>query len=101
LNGKTVAFLPGMENYTPYGPQTSMYEPIYLLQTVGVKRILALNSWSLREDYQPGEIVFADQSLTAPPAENNPSTPLQKPEFVTLSVAEPMPATTQNPNRRS
>jgi 5'-methylthioadenosine phosphorylase len=63
LDGKTVAFLARHGNGHRYSPSEVNYRAnIYAMKKLGVERIVSVSACgSLREDYEPGEIVVPDQ----------------------------------------
>lgn len=63
LSGKTVAFLARHGIGHKYSPTEVNYRAnIYAMKKLGVERIVAVSACgSLREDYEPGEIVVPDQ----------------------------------------
>ena len=90
LSGKYVAFLPRHgKKHTIRPTDINVRANIFALKRLGVKRILAPSTvGSLREEYQPGEIVFVDQFIDR--------TTRREQSFYTenkvchISVAEPM-----------
>jgi 5'-methylthioadenosine phosphorylase len=90
LGGKNVAFLPRHgRKHTIRPTDINVRANIFALKRLGVKRILAPSTvGSLREEYQPGEIVFVDQFIDR--------TTRREQSFYTenkvchISVAEPM-----------
>jgi 5'-methylthioadenosine phosphorylase len=65
LQGKPIAFLPRHGIGHVYTPSTVPYRAnIFALKRLGVRQIIAVNACgSLREDYQPGDIVIPDQLI--------------------------------------
>ena len=92
LNGKTVAFLPRHGKLHTIRPtDINVRANIFALKRLGVKRILAASTvGSLREDYQPGEIVFADQFIDRTTRREQSFYTLADARVCHISVAEPM-----------
>jgi len=92
LNGKTVAFLPRHGKLHTIRPtDINVRANIFALKRLGVKRILAASTvGSLREDYQPGEIVFADQFIDRTTRREQSFYATAEARVCHISVAEPM-----------
>jgi len=92
LNGKTVAFLPRHGKLHTIRPtDINVRANIFALKRLGVKRILAASTvGSLREEYQPGEIVFADQFIDRTTRREQSFYTLADARVCHISVAEPM-----------
>lgn len=92
LNGKTVAFLPRHGKLHTLRPtDLNQRANIWAFKKLGVKRILAASTvGSLREDYQPGEIVFADQFIDRTTRREQSFYTANEGKVCHISVAEPM-----------
>jgi 5'-methylthioadenosine phosphorylase len=92
LGGKTVAFLPRHGKlHTIRSTDINVRANIWALKRLGVKRILAASTvGSLREDYQPGDIVFADQFIDRTTKREQSFYTLSEGKVCHISVAEPM-----------
>jgi 5'-methylthioadenosine phosphorylase len=92
LGGKTVAFLPRHGKLHTIRPtDINVRANIYALKRLGVKRILAASTvGSLREDYQPGDIVFCDQFIDRTTRREQSFYTAQECRVCHISVAEPM-----------
>ncbi len=92
LGGKTVAFLPRHGKLHTIRPtDINVRANIWALKRLGVKRILAASTvGSLREDYQPGEIVFADQFIDRTTRREQSFYTIAEGKVCHISPAEPM-----------
>jgi 5'-methylthioadenosine phosphorylase len=92
LGGKTVAFLPRHGKMHTIRPtDINIRANIWALKRLGVKRILAASTvGSLREDYQPGDIVFADQFIDRTTRREQSFYSIAEGKVCHISVAEPM-----------
>jgi 5'-methylthioadenosine phosphorylase len=92
LNGKPVAFLPRHGKLHTIRPtDINVKANIWALKRLGVKRIIAASTvGSLREDYQPGEIVFADQFIDRTTRREQSFYGTAEGRVCHISVAEPM-----------
>ncbi len=92
LSGKTVAFLPRHGKLHTIRPtDINVRANIWALKRLGVKRILAASTvGSLQEDYQPGEIVFADQFIDRTTRREQSFYSIAEGRVCHISVAEPM-----------
>jgi 5'-methylthioadenosine phosphorylase len=92
LAGKTVAFLPRHGKLHTIRPtDINVRANIFALKRLGVKRILAASTvGSLREDYQPGDVVFADQFIDRTTRREQSFYSLSEAKVCHISVAEPM-----------
>ncbi len=92
LSGKTVAFLPRHGKLHTIRPtDLNQRANIWAFKRLGVKRILAASTvGSLREDYQPGEIVFADQFIDRTTRREQSFYTVNEGRVCHISVAEPM-----------
>ena len=92
LGGKTVAFLPRHGKLHTIRPtDLNQRANIWAFKRLGVKRILAASTvGSLREDYQPGEIVFADQFIDRTTRREQSFYSIAEGKVCHISVAEPM-----------
>lgn len=92
LNGKSVAFLPRHgKKHTIRPTDINVRANICALKKLGVKRILAPSTvGSLREDYQPGEIVFVDQFIDRTTRREQSFYTAAEGKVCHISVAEPM-----------
>lgn len=92
LSGKTVAFLPRHGKIHTIRPTNiNVRANIWALKRLGVKRILAASTvGSLREDYQPGDVVFADQFIDRTTCREQSFYTLAEGRVCHISVAEPM-----------
>jgi 5'-methylthioadenosine phosphorylase len=75
LNGKKVAFLARHGMGHVYSPSEVNYRAnIYALKTLGVTRVVSISACgSLREDYEPGDIVIPDQLFDFTKGVRNPT----------------------------
>jgi 5'-methylthioadenosine phosphorylase len=92
LSGKNVAFLPRHGKLHTIRPtDINVRANIFALKRLGVKRILAASTvGSLREDYAPGDIVFADQFIDRTTRREQSFYTLSEARVCHISVAEPM-----------
>jgi 5'-methylthioadenosine phosphorylase len=92
LAGKSVAFLPRHgKKHTIRPTDINVRANIYALKSLGVKRILAPSTvGSLREEYQPGEIVFTDQFIDRTTRREQSFYTVAEGKVCHISVAEPM-----------
>ncbi len=92
LAGKSVAFLPRHGKMHTIRPtDINVRANIWALKRLGVKRILAASTvGSLREDYQPGDVVFADQFIDRTTRREQSFYTLAEGRVCHISVAEPM-----------
>jgi 5'-methylthioadenosine phosphorylase len=92
LSGKKVAFLPRHGKMHTIRPtDINVRANIWALKRLGVKRILAASTvGSLREDYQPGDVVFADQFIDRTTHREQSFYTLSEGRVCHISVAEPM-----------
>ena len=92
LSGKTVAFLPRHGKLHTIRPtDINVRANIFALKRLGVKHILAASTFgSLREDYQPGDIVFADQFIDRTTRREQSFYTSVEARVCHISVAEPM-----------
>jgi 5'-methylthioadenosine phosphorylase len=92
LGGRTVAFLPRHGKLHTIRPtDINVRANIWALKRLGVKRILAASTvGSLREDYQPGDIVFADQFIDRTTNREQSFYTVVEARVCHISVAEPM-----------
>jgi 5'-methylthioadenosine phosphorylase len=92
LGGKTVAFLPRHGKMHTIRPtDINVRANIWALKRLGVKRILAASTvGSLREDYAPGDVVFADQFIDRTTRREQSFYTLSEARVCHISVAEPM-----------
>lgn len=92
LSGKSVAFLPRHGKLHTIRPSDiNVRANIFALKRLGVKRIIAASTvGSLREDYQPGDIVFADQFIDRTTKREQSFYTLSEAKVCHISVAEPM-----------
>ena len=92
LGGKTVAFLPRHGKLHTIRPtDINVRANIFALKRLGVKRILAASTvGSLREDYQPGDVVFCDQFIDRTTRREQSFYTLAEARVCHISVAEPM-----------
>ncbi len=92
LSGKSVAFLPRHGKMHTIRPtDINVRANIWALKRLGVKRILAASTvGSLREDYQPGDVVFADQFIDRTTRREQSFYTLAEGRVCHISVAEPM-----------
>jgi 5'-methylthioadenosine phosphorylase len=92
LGGKTVAFLPRHGKLHTIRPtDLNQRANMWAFKRLGVKRILAASTvGSLREDYQPGEIVFADQFIDRTTRREQSFYTVAEGKVCHISVADPM-----------
>jgi len=92
LSGRVVAFLPRHGKLHTIRPtDINVRANIWALKRLGVKRILAASTvGSLREDYQPGDVVFCDQFIDRTTRREQSFYTLQEGKVCHISVAEPM-----------
>jgi len=92
LGGKSVAFLPRHgKRHTIRPTDIPVRANIYALKQLGVKRILAPSTvGSLREEYVPGDIVFADQFIDRTTRREQSFYTQVEEKVCHISVAEPM-----------
>jgi 5'-methylthioadenosine phosphorylase len=92
LGGKTVAFLPRHGKLHTIRPSDiNVRANMFALKRLGVKRILAASTvGSLREDYQPGDVVFADQFIDRTTRREQSFYTVSESKVCHISVAEPM-----------
>jgi 5'-methylthioadenosine phosphorylase len=92
LGGKTVAFLPRHgKKHTIRPTDINVRANIFALKKLGVKRIFAPSTvGSLREEYQPGEIVFVDQFIDRTTRREQSFYTVTENKVCHISVAEPM-----------
>jgi 5'-methylthioadenosine phosphorylase len=92
LSGITVAFLPRHGKLHTIRPtDINVRANMFALKRLGVKRILAASTvGSLREDYQPGDIVFADQFIDRTTRREQSFYTISEARVCHISVAEPM-----------
>ncbi len=92
LGGKTVAFLPRHGKMHTIRPtDINVRANIWALKRLGVKRILAASTvGSLREDYQPGDIVFPDQFIDRTTCREQSFYSIAEGKVCHISVADPM-----------
>ena len=92
LSGKTVAFLPRHGKLHTIRPtDINVRANIWALKRIGVKRILAASTvGSLREDYQPGDMVLADQFLDRTTRREQSFYTIAEGKVCHISPAEPM-----------
>jgi len=92
LAGKNVAFLPRHGKLHTIRPtDINARANIWALKRLGVKRILAASTvGSLREDYQPGDLVFADQFIDRTTRREQSFYSITERKVCHISVAEPM-----------
>ncbi|MDR1992967.1 MAG: S-methyl-5'-thioadenosine phosphorylase [Nitrososphaerota archaeon] len=92
LGGRTVAFLPRHGKLHTIRPtDINVRANIWALKRLGVKRILAASTvGSLREDYQPGDVVFCDQFIDRTTRREQSFYTLAENKVCHISVAEPM-----------
>lgn len=92
LNGRTVAFLPRHGKLHAIRPtDINVRANIFALKRLGVKRILAPSTvGSLREDYEPGDIVFTDQFIDRTTRREQSFYTVAEARVCHISVAEPM-----------
>ncbi len=92
LSGKNVAFLPRHGKLHTIRPtDINVRANIFALKRLGVKRILAASTvGSLREDYAPGDVVFADQFIDRTTRREQSFYTLSEARVCHISVAEPM-----------
>jgi 5'-methylthioadenosine phosphorylase len=92
MSGRTVAFLPRHGKLHTIRPtDINVRANIFALKRLGVKRILAASTvGSLREDYQPGEVVFTDQFIDRTTRREQSFYTLSEARVCHISVAEPM-----------
>jgi 5'-methylthioadenosine phosphorylase len=92
LNGKTVAFLPRHGKMHTIRPtDINVRANIWAFKRLSVKRILAASTvGSLREDYQPGDVVFSNQFIDRTTRREQSFYTLAEGRVCHISVAEPM-----------
>jgi 5'-methylthioadenosine phosphorylase len=92
LSGKTVAFLPRHGKLHTIRPtDINVRANIWALKRIGVKRILAASTvGSLREDYQPGDMVLADQFIDRTTRREQSFYTIAEGKVCHISPAEPM-----------
>lgn len=92
LSGRTVAFLPRHGKLHTIRPtDINVRANIWALKRLGVKRIYATSTvGSLREDYAPGDIVFADQFIDRTTKREQSFYTLAEGKVCHISPAEPM-----------
>ncbi|MCW3996021.1 MAG: S-methyl-5'-thioadenosine phosphorylase [Candidatus Bathyarchaeota archaeon] len=92
LSGKCVAFLPRHgKKHTIRPTDINVRANISALKQLGVKRILAPSTvGSLREEYQPGDIVFVDQFIDRTTRREQSFYTATEGKVCHVSVAEPM-----------
>jgi 5'-methylthioadenosine phosphorylase len=92
LGGKNVAFLPRHgKKHTIRPTDIPVRANIYALKHLGVKRILAPSTvGSLREEYMPGDIVFADQFIDRTTRREESFYTIAEGKVCHIGVAEPM-----------
>jgi 5'-methylthioadenosine phosphorylase len=92
LSGKTVAFLPRHGKMHTIRPtDINVRANIWALKRLGVKRIIAASTvGSLREDYCPGDLVFADQFIDRTTKREQSFYGLAEGRVCHISPAEPM-----------
>jgi 5'-methylthioadenosine phosphorylase len=92
LGGKTVAFLPRHGKLHTIRPtDLNQRANIWALKRLGVKRIIAASTvGSLREEYQPGELVFADQFIDRTTRREQSFYTVAEGRVCHISVADPM-----------
>ncbi len=92
LSGRTVAFLPRHGKLHTIRPtDLNVKANIWAFKRLGVKRIIAASTvGSLREDYQPGDIVFADQFIDRTTRREQSFYTAAEGKVCHISVAEPM-----------
>ncbi len=92
LGGKSVAFLPRHGKLHTIRPtDINVRANIFALKRLGVKRIIATSTvGSLREDFQPGEIIFADQFIDRTTRREESFYSIADAKVCHISVAEPM-----------
>jgi 5'-methylthioadenosine phosphorylase len=92
LGGKTVAFLPRHGKLHIIRPtDINVRANIFALKRLGVKRILAPSTvGSLREDYEPGDLVFTDQFIDRTTRREQSFYTAKEACVCHVSVAEPM-----------
>jgi 5'-methylthioadenosine phosphorylase len=92
LGGKTVAFLPRHGKLHTIRPtDINVRANIWALKRIGVKRILAASTvGSLREDYQPGDMVLADQFIDRTTRREQSFYTIAEGRVCHISPAEPM-----------
>jgi 5'-methylthioadenosine phosphorylase len=92
LAGKSVAFLPRHGKLHTIRPSDiNVKANIFALKRLGIKRIIAASTvGSLCEDYQPGDIVFADQFIDRTTKREQSFYTLSEARVCHISVAEPM-----------
>jgi 5'-methylthioadenosine phosphorylase len=92
LSGKTVAFLPRHGKMHTIRPtDINVRANIWALKRLGVKRIIAASTvGSLREDFQPGDLVFADQFIDRTTKREQSFYGLAEGRVCHISPAEPM-----------
>jgi 5'-methylthioadenosine phosphorylase len=92
LGGKSVAFLPRHGKLHTIRPtDINVRANIFALKRLGVKRILAASTvGSLREDYEPGDVVFCDQFIDRTTRREQSFYTVAESRVCHISVAEPM-----------
>jgi 5'-methylthioadenosine phosphorylase len=92
LGGKCVAFLPRHgKTHTIRPTDINVRANIFALKKLGVKRILAPSTvGSLREEFNPGEIVFCDQFIDRTTRREQSFYTIAEGKVCHISVAEPM-----------
>ncbi len=92
LGGKSVAFLPRHgKKHTIRPTDIPVRANIWALKSLGVKRILAPSTvGSLREEYMPGDIVFADQFIDRTTRREQSFYTVAESKVCHIGIAEPM-----------